>query len=149
MQLWPHGSWGWIPLESTERYPRTTRHIDRLYMVCLPFLSVASLHGFSMLSLQQNILTSYTMACMHAHLLSCIWLFVTPWTVAHQAPLSMGFSRQKYWSGLPFPHPVIEPTSFMSPVLAGGFFTASTTWEAPIYDGLGFPKAPEEVARVF
>ena len=77
MQLWPHGSWGWIPLESTDRYPRTTRHIDRLYMVCLPFLSVASLHGFSMLSLQQNILTSYTMACMHAHLLSCIWLF--PW----------------------------------------------------------------------
>ena len=36
-------------------------------------------------------------------LLSCVWLFVTPWTVAHQAPPSMGFSRQEYWSGLPFP----------------------------------------------
>ena len=35
--------------------------------------------------------------------LSCVWLFVTPWTVAYQAPLSMGFSRQDYWSGLPFP----------------------------------------------
>ena len=34
-----------------------------------------------------------------------IWLFVTPWTVAHQAPLSMGFSRQEYWTGLPFPSP--------------------------------------------
>ena len=34
---------------------------------------------------------------------SCVWLFVTPWTVAHQAPLSMGFSRQESWSGLPFP----------------------------------------------
>ena len=34
---------------------------------------------------------------------SCVWLFVTPWTVAHQAPLSMGFSRQEYWSLLPFP----------------------------------------------
>ena len=37
--------------------------------------------------------------------LSHIWLFVTPWTVTHQAPLSMGFSRQEYWSGLPFPTP--------------------------------------------
>ena len=38
---------------------------------------------------------------MHAQLLSRFWLFVTPWIVAHQAPLSMGFSRQEYWSGLP------------------------------------------------
>ena len=38
-------------------------------------------------------------------LLSCVRLFATPWTVAHQAPLSMGFSRQGYWSGLPFPSP--------------------------------------------
>ena len=36
---------------------------------------------------------------------SCVWLFVTPWAVAHQAPLSMGFSRQEYWSELPFPSP--------------------------------------------
>ena len=38
-------------------------------------------------------------------LLGCVWLSVTPWTVAHQAPLSMEFSRQEYWSGLPFPSP--------------------------------------------
>ena len=38
-------------------------------------------------------------------LLSCVQLFVTPWTVAHQAPLSMGFLRQEHWSGLPFPSP--------------------------------------------
>ena len=37
--------------------------------------------------------------------LSCIWLFATPWTVTWQAPLSMGFSRQEYWSGYPFPSP--------------------------------------------
>ena len=37
--------------------------------------------------------------------LSRVWLFATPWTVAHQAPLSMGFSRQEYWSGLPLPSP--------------------------------------------
>ena len=52
-----------------------------------------------------------------------------PWTVAHQAPLSMGFFRQEYWSGLQFPHPGelpdqgIEPMSPASPPLAGGLFT--------------------------
>ena len=49
--------------------------------------------------------------------LSCVQLYVTPWTVAHQAPPSMGFSRQEYWSGVPFPtpgdllDPEIEPGS--------------------------------------
>ena len=37
--------------------------------------------------------------------LSLVWLFATPWTIAYQGPLSMGFSRQEYWSGLPFPSP--------------------------------------------
>ena len=41
-------------------------------------------------------------------LLSCVQLFVTPWIVAHQAPLSMEFSRQEYWSGLPFPFPYMH-----------------------------------------
>ena len=51
--------------------------------------------------------------------------FVTPWTVAHQALMSMGFSRQEYWSGLPFPtpgdlpKPGIEPAALASPALAG------------------------------
>ena len=40
-------------------------------------------------------------------LLSRVWLFVTPWTAAHQAPPSMGFSRQEYWSGVPFPSPLL------------------------------------------
>ena len=58
------------------------------------------------------------------------------WTVVHQAPLSMEFSRQEYWHGLPcpppgdLPDPGIEHSALMSPVLAGGFFTASATWEA-------------------
>ena len=65
-----------------------------------------------------------------------IQLFVTLWTVAHEAPLSMGFSRQEYWTRLPcpssgnLPSPGIKPTSFLSPVLAGGFFTTSATCEA-------------------
>ena len=55
--------------------------------------------------------------CLCAKSLSRVRLFVTPWAVAHQGPLSMGFSRQEYWSGLPFPspgdlpHPGIEPRS--------------------------------------
>ena len=58
--------------------------------------------------------------------LNRVQLFVTPWTVAHQVPLSMGFPRQGYWSGLSFsspedlPNPGIEP---MPPALASGFFT--------------------------
>ena len=54
---------------------------------------------------------------------------VAPWTEVHQAPLAMGFPRQEYWGGLPFPSPGdlpdpgIKPTSIMSPALAGGFFT--------------------------
>ena len=61
---------------------------------------------------------------------------MTPWTVAHQAPLSMRFSRRGYRSGLPFPppgglaKPGIEPVSSVSPALVGGFFTTSTPWEA-------------------
>ena len=67
---------------------------------------------------------------------SCVWLFVTLWAVACQSPLSMGFSRERYLSGLPcpspggLPDPGIEPVSLMSPALAGRFFTTSATWEA-------------------
>ena len=59
----------------------------------------------------------------HAQPLGCVRLFVTPWTVACQAPLSVGLPRQKYWSGLPvpppgdFPDPGIKPLSPMSPAL--------------------------------
>ena len=58
------------------------------------------------------------------------------WTIAHQAPLSMGFFRQEYWSGSPCPppgdllDPGFKPTSLISPALAGRFFTTSNTWEA-------------------
>ena len=70
--------------------------------------------------------------------LNRVQLFATPWTVAHQAPLSVGFSRQEYWSGLSCPPPVdlpnpeIKPPSLMSLALAGGFFATSANWEAHI-----------------
>ena len=62
-------------------------------------------------------------------------MFATPWSVAHQAPLSMELSRQKYSRGLPFPtlgdlpDPGIEPTSLVSAALASGFFSTSVTWD--------------------
>ena len=67
---------------------------------------------------------------------SRVRLCATPWTVACQAPLSMGFSRQEYWSRLPcpppgnHPDPGIKPKSLTSPALAGRSFTTSTTGEA-------------------
>ena len=64
---------------------------------------------------------------------SCVWLFGTPWTVARQGSLSMWYSRQEYWSGLPFPSPGDLPNpgiELVSPMLAGGFFTVWATREA-------------------
>ena len=75
--------------------------------------------------------------------LSCfshVQLFVIPWTVAFQAPLFMEFSRENYWSRLPFPtpgdlrDPGIKPTSLTSPASARGFFTTNATWEATLVD---------------
>ena len=73
--------------------------------------------------------------CVPSHC-SHVWLFATLWTEAHWAPLSMKFSRQEYWSGLPcpppghLPDPGIEPKSVTLPALAGQLFTMSATWEA-------------------
>ena len=67
--------------------------------------------------------------CVYAHALSHVHLFAFPWTIACQAPLSMEFSRQEYWSGLPFHSPGDCPDSGIKPVppafpaLAGAFFT--------------------------
>ena len=75
--------------------------------------------------------------CVLSHF-SLVRLFETPWTVAHQVPLSRGFSRQEYWSGLPCPPPGdlldlgIELESLLSPALAGEFFTTNATWEAHV-----------------
>ena len=65
--------------------------------------------------------------CVCALTLSHVQHFVIPWTIAHQAPLSIKFSRQEYWVSFPtagdFPDPGIEPVSLVSPIMAGGFFT--------------------------
>ena len=76
-----------------------------------------------------DLLTSICL-CVCVQLFSRVQLFVTPWTVACQAPPSVGFFRQEYWNELPFPSPGNHPDpriEHMSPALAGGFFTAEPT----------------------
>ena len=74
--------------------------------------------------------------CVRASHFSCVRLFLTLWTVAHQVPLTMGFSKQEDWSELPYPpsgdlpDPRMESASLTSPALAGRFFTTSTILEA-------------------
>ena len=69
----------------------------------------------------------------------CVWFFATLWTVTCQAPLSMGFSRQEYWRGLPFLPPGdfanlgIKPESLLSPALAGRFFTPGATFPGNLW----------------
>ena len=90
-------------------------------------------------------------------MLNRVQLFATPWTVARKSPLSMGFFRQNYRCGLPFPppgnlpDPGIVPKSLVSPALAGGFFSTSTIWRctnptATIYTGFPGGASGKETA---
>ena len=121
--LAPSGGWGpsevWVGLEKSEA------HSWDHYMVLKPrgqvdlkyIYHTAGLHNF---------------VCKVTSVMSNS---ATPWTVACQAPLSVGFSRQEYWSELPcpppgdLPDPGMELASLLSPALAGRFFTTSATWE--------------------
>ena len=87
-----------------------------------------------------NLVSPLTYAlCLCSQLLTHVWLFATPRTMAHEAPLSMRFPKQEHWSGLPFPSPGdlpdpgIEPASLASPSLAGRFLTTVTPGKPPYY----------------
>ena len=77
-------------------------------------------------------LKGFIVHCACVQFLSHFQIFVTPWTVARQAPLSMGFSRQEHWSGLlcppprDLPDPGVKPMSVTSPASAGRFFTTGS-----------------------
>ena len=79
---------------------------------------------------------------------------VTLWTVTHQAPLSMGFSRQEHWNGLPcrpprdLPDPGIEPMSLRPPTLTGGFFITSTTWAFQVAQWIKKSPAMQETQKM-
>ena len=87
--------------------------------------------------------------CRCVSVCSHVRLFATLWTIAHQAPLSMGFSRQEYRSGLPcpppgdLPDPGIKPVSPASPTIVGKFFINSATWET-----LDYVDGPQVITRV-
>ena len=95
-----------------------------------PLSSNISQSFLKLMSIELMIPANHLILCHSLHLASVL---------AHQAPLSVGFSRHEYWSGLPFPspghlpHPGIEPGSLTCPALAGGFFTTSATWEALVH----------------
>ena len=78
------------------------------------------IHLYLQVNVNQLLILCRVHMCVLSHF-RCIWLFVIPWTVASQAPLSMGFSRQEYWSGLPcpssgdLPDPGIKPPLLISP----------------------------------
>ena len=80
----------------------------------------------------------YFYMCVYICICSVMSDSETSWTAAHEAPVSTGFHRQEYWSGLPFPtsgdlpHPGIEPESLASLALAGGFFTTASPGK-PVY----------------
>ena len=122
----PH--WGWNPgclLGSLSRW--TTRENPTHFKKFLDIKCLSLHYDFTP--------WVCTHCCVTVHSLSRVWLFATPWTITCQAPLSMGFPRQEYWSGLPFfspgdlPDPGVEPTF---PALAGGFFTIWATREAQL-----------------
>ena len=104
----PMNTQDWSPLEWTGWISLQSKGLSRV------FSTVKSIN-FSVLSSVQ--------------LLSHVWLFTAPWTVAWQSPLSIGFFRQEYWTGLPFPppgdlpNPGIQPGYPASPALAGGCVT--------------------------
>ena len=104
-------------------------------------------HIFCHITFSVSIQLQWILRLLPCLVLSCFshdQLCVILWTVACQAPLYMGFSRQKYWSGLPcpppgdVPDPGIKPESPTSPALAGSFSITSTTWET--LPSLSFPN---------
>ena len=94
-------------------------------------------------------------ARVRAYMLSRVWLFATRWSITHQAHLPMGFSRQEYWSGLPFPtpgdlpDPRIEPVSLGSPALADRFFITGNHLGSPLSETQSHMILPAELQVPF
>ena len=88
-------------------------------------------------------------------MLSHVRLLATLWTVACRAPLSMGFSRQEYWSGLPLPtpgdlpDPGIEPASLASPVFAGRFFTTAPSKSLTCFKVVFYTQIPTDFWQIY
>ena len=106
------------------RHVCTYVYVARLYTDYIDIHILLKLMSCYPISLHHH-LSTYSDTCVCV-LLNRVQLFATPWTAACQAPLSMGFPKEEYWSGLPFPPPGDLPNSGiepLSPALAGRFFT--------------------------
>ena len=127
--------WWQSPRQGTHA-PSLGREVSSSAWLCHLQCDLSKSPGHSILSSEMRIIvaTLWMLCAVRSHF-SCVRLSATLWTIAHQAPLTTGFSRQEYWSGLPCPSPVdlpnpgIEIASLISPALAGWLFTTSTTWE--------------------
>ena len=101
-----------------------------LYFINMSYLKKGYVPNLSI----QHFISTHVHACVLSHF-SCVQLFATLRTIANKAPLSIAFSRQECWSGLPRPPPGglpdqgKEPKPLEPPALTGRLFTASTTWE--------------------
>ena len=117
-------------------WPALSATSSKLQLICChlpnpefpPLLAVAQGRGIPLSPAQRRPPFRALWVCSQS--LTCVRLFAAPWTVARQAPLSLGFPRQEYWSGLPVPSPGGLPDQGLNPYLlqvsciAGGFFTA-------------------------
>ena len=120
--------------------PILTEKIQRKGEILNPIILKCFQSNSTVMSKLLKYANNICLNCLHAVCVlssfSRVWLFAILWTAAHQTSLSMDFSRQEYWSGLPrpspgdLPDPGIKPSSLMSPALAGRCFTTSATWEA-------------------
>ena len=148
--LWNQKSWVWILVlaHSTLVIPLI---LGKIQIIWIPVAHVST-----WAQSQSLIIVSNELAQMCSFGTNSLWphgLYV-----ARQAPLSMGFSQQEYWSVMPFPppgdlpDPGIEPASLTSPALAGGLFTTSATWDAlnePTWSNSSLSELPLQVSKSF
>ena len=127
--------WQTFNLKNEQSEPAASREITHRLLLMMKFKIFKWKLEFWKTYICHNELNSFPgLKGVCVHTLSHIQLFAATWTVAHQAPLSISFSRQEYCSGLPFPppgdlpDPGIEPAS---PALAGGFFTTEPPGKPP------------------
>ena len=126
-------SWIFSALRSKISWFVLCSHIVHPFTINI--FTLLSLFIYQVLPLSASLRQGPDLSGVHIKLLQLCPTLCDPMDHGPQAPLSMGFSRQEQWSGLPCPspgdlsHPGIEPASLMSPALAGGFFTSSATWD--------------------
>ena len=111
-------------------WPNFKKKLRCFYHLFLSLFLPPFLTPFLLFLISKEFPNKFQSSChfIPAQLLGRVQFFAVPWTIVHQAPLFMGFSRQEYWNGMPFPppgdppDPGIKPISLMSPVLAGRSF---------------------------